>query len=52
MFRVAIILKSGEHFAENFEKREQCDEFILKHKEVKRAMILNKETGKIENIKF
>ena len=50
MFRVAIITQSSEHFAENFETREQCDEYILKQKEVKRTRILNKETGKIEDI--
>jgi hypothetical protein len=52
MFRVAILLQSGQHFAKNFETKEKCEEFILEHREVKRVMIFNKKTGKKENIKF
>ncbi len=44
MFRVAIITNAGEHKAENFNTREEVDNFILKQ-EVKKFMIA--ENGKI-----
>jgi len=52
MFRIAIMFKSGEHFGKNFKTRAECDQFILEQKDIKRAVILDKETGKREWIKF
>jgi len=35
MFRVALVDKLGEHKSENFNKREEVDEFILSNEATK-----------------
>ena len=46
MYRVAIILKSGEIISGNFKKKEEVDDFIL-NSDYKRYRIMDIETKEI-----
>lgn len=50
MFRVVVLLKTGENRIGNFETREQAEEFMLTFDNVKYARLKNKETGEEEPI--
>jgi hypothetical protein len=52
MFRVSILKANSKVVGKNFNTREQCDEYILSFENVKKAIILNKETKEKEIIKF
>lgn len=55
MFRVGLITKDNKTLSENFDKRDDCDIWILEQDEkhgVKKAIILNQETNEREIINF
>ena len=55
MYRVGLITEKGGVISENFNTREEIDDYILSKDEeltVKYARILNRETKKTEIIKF
>jgi len=55
MFRVGLVTKKGGIISENFETREEADDYILtknEELEVRYARIINKETGKREVVNF
>ena len=55
MFRVGIVKSNGQVEGKNFETKQEADDYILSMAEkdgLKNAMILNKETGEKEIIKF
>jgi len=55
MFRVGIVKSNGQVEGKNFETKQEADDYILSMEEkdgLKNAMILNKETGEKEIIKF
>ena len=50
-FRVALVTKSGQNKSENFNTKEEAQDYILNIAEkegVKRAVLLNKKTGERE----
>ena len=50
MYRVGITLKDGNLIAKNFETKAQCEEWILKQSNIKKAIIINKENIKEREI--
>ncbi len=55
MYRVGITKSNGEIDSQNFETKQEADEYVLSMAEkegLKTAMILNKETKEREIIKF
>lgn len=42
-YRVALITESGEHLAENFDTREEVDDFLLKNN-AKKYRIIDRNT--------
>ena len=46
MWRVGILLDSGNRIAENFETKSQCEEWLLKQvdkQKIKKSIIFNKQ---------
>ncbi len=55
MYKVGIVKSNGEIKSQNFETKQQADDYILSMAEkgkIKTAIILNKETKEREVIKF
>jgi len=55
MFRVGILLQSGETLAETFDTKEQADEYLLVQMDklqIKRAYVRNTETNEQEIVRF
>ena len=49
MYRCGIILKNGTPIAQNFNTKEECEEWVLKQmeiEEIKKAIIVNKDNIK------
>ena len=55
MFRVGVTTKEGKVVAENFNNKNEADEWVLEMEEkvgITKAIILNKETKEREIINF
>lgn len=50
MFRVGVTTKEGKIIAKNFETKIQCEEWILKQSNIKKAIIVNKNNIKEREI--
>ncbi len=50
MFRIAVLFKNGETAGKNFPTRDKGETWLLTLKNIKKARLINKETGETETI--